>query len=60
MGEGEGLKKQFSESRNILDDLATLYSTYEMELFDTVFERHVEVRHDVFLPQPRDYRVLSK
>lgn len=32
--------------------LATLFRRYEMELFDTTFERDVQVKHDMFLPQP--------
>jgi hypothetical protein len=44
--------------------LATIFRRYDMELYDTIFERDVELKHDMFLPQPSDesrgMRVLFK
>ena len=34
--------------------LATIFRRYEMELFETVFERDVQLKHDFFLPQPSE------
>jgi hypothetical protein len=34
--------------------LATIFRRYDMELFDTNFERDVELKHDMFLPQLSD------
>lgn len=44
--------------------LATLFRRYDMELFDTVRERDVDIYYDGFLPQPspqsKGVRVLFK
>jgi hypothetical protein len=44
--------------------LATIFRQYDMELFGTIFERDVKLKHDMFLPRPSDegrgMRVLYK
>lgn len=44
--------------------LAAPFRRYEMDLFDTTFERDVELKYDMFLPQPslesRGVRIVFK
>jgi hypothetical protein len=54
----EALQKRSSSEHS------TIFHRYEMELFEKIFERDVELMHDMFLPQPSDesrgMRVLFK